>query len=886
MDNLERILCLLFKHISAKMVLNHSINAQRFDQKEFVNLAFVYMREYSEIELQNLWLYYKDIFQIERNTIDQRESTQSFSVFDALFCYIKKKLIVQNNEIMCRYDKLMNWRMLTFEISEDLLIAAYLAQKNRPEETMEMGFTWKTVIGHNNSQLNRIMERGISENHFHLYGSAPMFSVSWISLMNNVCRSKSAKYLKKYDYERRYSSVHYNASYKEESLVVQHYQAVLIRIFLFSKLMNRTIQIGEINLDEKKVEECIENQDCMEEILSEIQMNIDVFRNDNFYDNKELEDYALFGMREFCEVKACNNIFAGERWFLYSCLHKIYRSEFPEIYVNWFYAYLLIKEVLRSELIQSNQNVGFINFQKYQNRKMELVDDIIFKTEMVKWAVRENMLNSNIKSLEIRIHPQNMVKKNIDVIKQLDYIIGKEKKKYFYTFHFSKSSDEEEDNYEFSHYRHYKKRRSVKKLANVIVAIREQHPKYAKRILGIDAASSEIGCRPEVFASSFRYLRNHIKILDDGLNRKELPQLRVTYHVGEDFLDIADGLRAIDEAINFLNMESGDRMGHALALGLDVEEWYCSKNNKILIPQQDYLDTLVWMYHALIRFDIPGMSTLSGYIEEEYDYYFYEIYRKYIDFREIKEILKDAINEYKHLGVAFTFQEEGYAFNLSEYYQAWKLRGDDPCLYENGYFKPIPNGVNIEQSYINQKFPERFNIRYMPQVFLLNYLYHFNSDIKKAGRKRIEINIMPYYIQGVKLIQKELQKRISEIGIAIETNPSSNYLIGTFKDYAKHPIFNFYNKELTLDTQILSECPQISVSVNTDDMGVFSTSLENEYGLLANALENLKDDHGKPLYNQSMIYEWINRVRKFGNQQSFFNKKYYKEKKQKSKNSF
>ena len=146
MDNLERILCLLFKHISAKMVLNHSINAQRFDQKEFVNLAFVYMREYSEIELQNLWLYYKDIFQIERNTIDQRESTQSFSVFDALFCYIKKKLIVQNNEIMCRYDKLMNWRMLTFEISEDLLIAAYLAQKNRPEETMEMGFTWKLVI--------------------------------------------------------------------------------------------------------------------------------------------------------------------------------------------------------------------------------------------------------------------------------------------------------------------------------------------------------------------------------------------------------------------------------------------------------------------------------------------------------------------------------------------------------------------------------------------------------------------------------------------------------------------------------------------------------------------------------------------------------------------
>ena len=100
--------------------------------------------------------------------------------------------------------------------------------------------------------------------------------------------------------------------------------------------------------------------------------------------------------------------------------------------------------------------------------------------------------------------------------------------------------------------------------------------------------------------------------------RRELPQLCVTYHVGEDFLDLADGLRAIDEAVNFLNMECGDRLGHALALGIDVEEWYRKKNDMILISQQDYLDTLIWIYHRLIQFNIPDMGVFSTSIENEY----------------------------------------------------------------------------------------------------------------------------------------------------------------------------------------------------------------------------------------------------------------------------
>ena len=44
-----------------------------------------------------------------------------------------------------------------------------------------------------------------------------------------------------------------------------------------------------------------------------------------------------------------------------------------------------------------------------------------------------------------------------------------------------------------------------------------------------------------------------------------------------------------------------------------------------------------------------------------------------------------------------------------------------------------------------------------------------------------------------------MQEDICMLGIGIETNPSSNYLIGTFRRYDKHPIVGWYNYGLTLD---------------------------------------------------------------------------------------
>lgn len=116
----------------------------------------------------------------------------------------------------------------------------------------------------------------------------------------------------------------------------------------------------------------------------------------------------------------------------------------------------------------------------------------------------------------------------------------------------------------------------------------------------IDAASSEFACRPEVFSQTFRFLRYH------GFD--------ATFHAGEDYYDIADGLRAIDEAINFLQLRSGDRLGHALALGIDAEKYYVSRHNNTALPTQWMLDNVVWLLMKSRQAGFRWIARQNGFL--------------------------------------------------------------------------------------------------------------------------------------------------------------------------------------------------------------------------------------------------------------------------------
>lgn len=116
-------------------------------------------------------------------------------------------------------------------------------------------------------------------------------------------------------------------------------------------------------------------------------------------------------------------------------------------------------------------------------------------------------------------------------------------------------------------------------------------------------------------------------------------------------------------------------------------------------------------------------------------------------------------------------------------------------------------------------------------------------------------------------IQEQLLNKIEEKRIGVECNPTSNYKIGESERYDEHPIFRFYNKGLYTPFKR----HDLLVSINTDDLGVFSTSLEREYSLVALAAERnyCKNFNNTP----RQIIDWLDNIRKMSIEQLFITHK-------------
>lgn len=903
MDGTSNILKVLLKRMPVQEFLNGQINCMKIDEAFLAQIMHRYMTSYSETEVRNMLNAIGEFLQ-EYYMFHGRSASRyirQFSVFDVIFYFADKILVRQNNEIMIRYERILRWRRTTQDIGEEVFVTAFQAHYDLQNGKNCRDFTWPVVIGHNNVQLRKITEQGMAENHFHLWGSAPYFHLSWIWIMNHVIELEYHSGLDRMD--RKSRSVYLTAGVQQtESMRTYCFQAALIRIYLYSELMKTPIKLGRYYIDKndnlweecvghklediqkrisaekfdflwkkktyQKVKEYLNDSDLLQWHIEDIQNAIGSVRRVSYH-NKE--DYALNAVcRSGYHEDDNNYVLSGERWLLYEMFRRSEKKDnsLREDVYNLFYVYILLKEKIRGELIQSNDWIGFENFAEYQGRTGYFAREERLEDLKAKMAVY-SCFKQNIESLELRITPGNTAYDNYREISKLEQIFNPEgeqdyRDKYYYVIHFIKQPDQEDLYFNFCDFRHAKLRRELKKKTLAFLNFRREYPTEAKRVFGIDAASAEIGCRPEVFAQCFRTLRNDTCFSYTLHGEEKLPQLKSTYHVGEDFLDIIDGLRAIDEAIVFLDLDCGDRLGHALALGVSVEEWYQEKGYHISLSKQDYLDNVVWFYHAIIRYKIDGLENLKQHFESEFRKYFEDIYAMYMDVRYLKEIQK-ARGEQGHRGTM--------TFDIHAYHDAWKLRGDAPELYRQGYY--FDDGQHIaefEKDAVNYKFPPNFDIRFRNEAAMIYHFYHYNSQVRQSGNAIIDLKVDLEYVRGVKKVQAAMQREIGIRGIGIETNPSSNYMIGSFDKYSKHPIIKWFNEGLTFDMKALQASPQLWVSINTDDQGIFNIKLENEYAFIARALEKEMDENGRPLYTKTMIYEWLDKIRKMGLRQSFFHK--------------
>lgn len=845
-----------------------------------------------------------------RKHLSQRGKIHVFELLADLTDFL---LVMQNGEVLCRYTEILSWRELIQSMGEELPVSFMYAMCDLTAGKRERAnFTWSFVARQNNEALSSILNRGISEHHMHLWPSVPYFQVSWLNLMNNVIDGAYVKNLN--DIDRQDWSMRWQRNFPDgepeenqytarrcDSLVTLCRQAALIRVYLCSRLKDFQLRDfpgrnRQTVLDLRRVHSLLVHPE-------ELYINSDLIQR-QISSLKHLRQECDYMLQMFDGQQLANGeayaVFSGERWFLYSAVRDMYqaRPALTRDEHNLFFAYLLIMIRLRAKLVQVKQQVGFDYFQRIQRRKSYFLGDAKSKEQIMRLAIREPLRHSGyLREMEVRIVPGNTAEKILqdilelestrwetDIMEQMNGAARAEQERlhsrYYYVLHFTKQEDmgllrlkrrhDAGQKETLLECRHAGYRKEVEKITRAVMLFRERYPDAACRVLGIDACSQEIGCRPEVFAAAYRTLGEHTCLREALGQQTAMPRLRKTYHVGEDFLDLTDGLRAVDEAVHFLDLDCGDRLGHALALCLNPAEWYAAKKMQVSLPVQDYIDNIVWLYHSIRKHHIPHQEHIVHFLEKEFEYYFNRVYLSSIQEKELDSVMDAAVRYYQGGRESHQYRKHKCDFSIELYSYSWMLRGDHPALYREGYFKRNYFPLDPWEAHgVNTRYPQLDAIRYTPECSLLNYLYHYSEDVKYAGTEIVNIVIRPDYTAALTAVQKALQLEIARRGIAVESNPTSNVKISTFREYSKHPIIALYNKGLLHSPEELRDCAQIQVSINTDDSGVFFTSLESEYAVMARALETIVDQDGKPRFYKWEVYDWLEQVRRMGNEQGF-----------------
>lgn len=126
------------------------------------------------------------------------------------------------------------------------------------------------------------------------------------------------------------------------------------------------------------------------------------------------------------------------------------------------------------------------------------------------------------------------------------------------------------------------------------------------KLSGIDVAGRDYLASPEDYIDIFERLRKN----------KHASHLRYTYHAGEDFFHILDGLRTIYEAITFLNFSKNDRIGHASAAGVSPDLWADNLDESFPISIGRYLDDLIFAYHLIDHNNLAFREDTKGALKQ------------------------------------------------------------------------------------------------------------------------------------------------------------------------------------------------------------------------------------------------------------------------------
>ena len=751
---------------------------------------------------------------MKRSLGSDMEGSEMSRVF-LMLNHFSDEVLNDGQEPTVRFENLLRWHQTSLPIGENLLTCAYLAEKDLLTGNTRTSFVWPDILHHDNEDLNRILNGGLSDVHAHLFASTDVFAENWVALMNHVEFVDKLKGLVVFQRAHQEGDTDY---WDDQDLLSLH-QWGIVAAAIRTQLAGFLYQ-GQ-PFDAKGIVRMLGSATQCIGRVAEIKGLISDLSDDalRMTDGKVL-DYAI-NKKDIGDISQedLNNpymLHVGERRLLYGYFRQYYDQDAVAIGTAPFvYLYTLIKSKYRREFVQTNPLIGFENFKNYQDEKglfSQYHASIAYK-----YAVQTAVGEKGNDSLEARVNSQT-----VNPLRQLDYkhsLFGEGdyfdrdvSDQFSLVVHFLKTKDEKKGD---SSYRHYKLRKNLhKQMSEVILNAQRNEYAYKRKaplLVGIDAAGAELNCRPEVFSPFFRWAR--LK----GLSN-------MTFHAGEDFYDIIDGLRSIDETILFMEYERGCRIGHGLALGVDARKYYANRHYRAIMPKQYMLDNCVWLLYKSKEQGVDLHGDTATFLENT---------------------------------IHLLLSEIGYGEGLDIYFywQSMLLRSDSRNL----------EGVTSLPTFRQSSICRNKQCEQARKYELAKEL-HERYETDERIRVRGAIPDCFRYPHSISIDVAQLQeKMLTEIemrGICIECNPSSNLKIGPFERYDELPITRFFSVKEPYQHRI-------DVSINTDDRGVFATSIHNEYSLVAAAMSKIVYEEGKRAYRDDEIYNYLSRIMQNGNNQRF-----------------
>jgi hypothetical protein len=344
-------------------------------------------------------------------------------------------------------------------------------------------------------------------------------------------------------------------------------------------------------------------------------------------------------------------------------------------------------------------------------------------------------------------------------------------------------------------------------------------------IRGLDVANDELGIPTWVLVPLFRH------VLDESAKVSIVegagPPLKLTAHVGEDFRHLQEGLRRIYEQVHYVLDGNEGRLGHALALGVDPQAWSESVGS-IFMPAEERLWDLVWEWRMYSKHRIKpeyAAKAPAGRID--------------ILLNQVRA-LSDHIYNY-----AYPLEDLAEAYHLLHRFLVPPYAAKSSA---DGAFDTFQNAVRRIRTVETLGHP--VHSRKIVSKILNKYL---NDEVTfRRGQTLIDIPVRKDEVAALLALQNGLRSGISQRGIVVEVNPSSNLLIGDLLDLRNHPILRLFPPVPDPDG-----LPPVSIALGSDDPLTFSTQLLREYALLHQAALTAG-------YSEREAQDWLETIRCMG----------------------